>query len=234
MGLVLPLSVGLNEDNMSPQLGIPEIFVILLVALVFLGPKRLPDAARKLGEAIREVKRQSEAVKTELRDMPDLEDFREQVSGIRKDLRDAVDMRGVLETPGGLDSAGIASSTVVAGSNEEMETPYARRAEDEKPPGQQESFVSFVSGVAETVMPDVEVVGGAGTVSRRLSVAGLSMPDSVLASPVVSRRFSEDLLNAVRSATANIDPVAGEQHSFDKETDESTEEEAEGSEARSR
>ena len=34
-----------------------EILVILLVALVFLGPERLPDLARQLGKAMGEVRK---------------------------------------------------------------------------------------------------------------------------------------------------------------------------------
>jgi sec-independent protein translocase protein TatA len=38
------------------QLGIPEVILVLLVALLFLGPKRLPEAGRSLGRGIREFK----------------------------------------------------------------------------------------------------------------------------------------------------------------------------------
>ena len=33
-----------------------HLFVLLVVALVFLGPKRLPDAGRALGQGLREFK----------------------------------------------------------------------------------------------------------------------------------------------------------------------------------
>jgi sec-independent protein translocase protein TatA len=38
------------------QLGIPEVILVLVVALLFLGPKRLPEAGRSLGRGIREFK----------------------------------------------------------------------------------------------------------------------------------------------------------------------------------
>ena len=38
------------------NLGFPELVVILIVALLVLGPKRLPEVARALGQAVRAFK----------------------------------------------------------------------------------------------------------------------------------------------------------------------------------
>ena len=40
-------------------IGMPELIVILVVALVVLGPNRLPELARTLGKAMAEFRRQS-------------------------------------------------------------------------------------------------------------------------------------------------------------------------------
>jgi Tat protein translocase TatB subunit len=48
-------------------IGMPELGVILVVALVVLGPKRLPEAARAVGRAVAEFRRQSSDVMDELR-----------------------------------------------------------------------------------------------------------------------------------------------------------------------
>lgn len=49
------------------NLGGGEILVILLVALVVLGPTRLPEAARQVGRVARELKRMSGDFQRELR-----------------------------------------------------------------------------------------------------------------------------------------------------------------------
>ena len=43
----------------------PELLVILVVALVVLGPKRLPEVARSLGKAMAEFRRQTADVMDE-------------------------------------------------------------------------------------------------------------------------------------------------------------------------
>lgn len=52
-----------------------EVLVILLVALIVLGPQRLPDATRKVGRAMGELRRMSQSFQDELRtalDEPDV------------------------------------------------------------------------------------------------------------------------------------------------------------------
>jgi sec-independent protein translocase protein TatA len=45
-------------------LGLPELLVICVVALLVFGPKRLPDAGKALGDAIRGFKRSMEGKDT--------------------------------------------------------------------------------------------------------------------------------------------------------------------------
>jgi Tat protein translocase TatB subunit len=46
-------------------IGMPELIVILVVALVVLGPKRLPELARTLGKTMAEFKRQTSDIMDE-------------------------------------------------------------------------------------------------------------------------------------------------------------------------
>lgn len=44
-------------------IGLPELILILIVALLVVGPKKLPDLARSLGRAIHDVRSMTEDVK---------------------------------------------------------------------------------------------------------------------------------------------------------------------------
>lgn len=58
---------------MPSSLGPAEIMMILVVALIVLGPKRLPEAGRQVGKALAEVRRWSSDVKREIRTAVDPE-----------------------------------------------------------------------------------------------------------------------------------------------------------------
>jgi sec-independent protein translocase protein TatB len=78
-----------------------EIIIILLVALVVLGPKRLPELARKLGEwtaelraAARDIRRGLEDEVADLKKVGDelkapLDDLKKSSEEIRKDIDEA-------------------------------------------------------------------------------------------------------------------------------------------------
>ena len=49
-------------------IGGPEIFVVLLFVVIFFGSKKIPELAKGLGKAMREVKEASNEIKKEIRD----------------------------------------------------------------------------------------------------------------------------------------------------------------------
>jgi sec-independent protein translocase protein TatB len=56
------------------NLGSGEILVILLLALIVLGPERLPEAARKVGKYVRQIRQMSQGFQQEVRRAIDFED----------------------------------------------------------------------------------------------------------------------------------------------------------------
>jgi sec-independent protein translocase protein TatB len=56
------------------NLGSGEILVILLLALIVLGPERLPEAARKVGGFVRQVRQMSAGFQQEVRQAIDFTD----------------------------------------------------------------------------------------------------------------------------------------------------------------
>ncbi|HEX8769453.1 MAG TPA: Sec-independent protein translocase protein TatB [Acidimicrobiales bacterium] len=53
---------------MPTSLGPLEILVIMVVALIVLGPERLPKAARQIGKAVAEVRHWSSGIQDEVKD----------------------------------------------------------------------------------------------------------------------------------------------------------------------
>jgi sec-independent protein translocase protein TatB len=64
-------------------MGGSEILVILIVALLFLGPDKLPEAAKKISKGIRDIKKQSRALQQTIEDD-------EHIGGALRDLRSAL------------------------------------------------------------------------------------------------------------------------------------------------
>ncbi len=68
------------------NLGGGEILVILMIALLVLGPSRLPGAGRQIGRALAEFRRMSSGVQEDLREAMNVEGVRETVTQVREAL----------------------------------------------------------------------------------------------------------------------------------------------------
>ena len=64
-------------------MGGSEIIVILIVALLFLGPDKLPGAAKSISKGIRDIKKQSRALQQQI-------ESDEQIGGAIRDLKSAL------------------------------------------------------------------------------------------------------------------------------------------------
>ena len=82
-------------------LGIPELIVIFVIALVVFGPKKLPELGRALGKGIAEFKRATEEVKetieTEVRSVEnkvEMEKIKADVEGVEAEIRNLSETAG--------------------------------------------------------------------------------------------------------------------------------------------
>ncbi|EMI47987.1 Sec-independent protein translocase protein tatB-like protein [Stenotrophomonas maltophilia AU12-09] len=70
------------------DIGFSELLVIAVVALVVLGPERLPKAARFAGLWVRRVRNQWDSVKQELERELQAEDIKRQMQEVRQGMQD--------------------------------------------------------------------------------------------------------------------------------------------------
>jgi TatA/E family protein of Tat protein translocase len=72
-------------------IGMPEMLLILALALIVIGPKKLPDLAKSLGRAMREFKRATSDFKETLAGDEDFSDVKQAFDDIGTDIKDTVD-----------------------------------------------------------------------------------------------------------------------------------------------
>ncbi len=73
-------------------IGMPEMLLILAVALIVFGPKRLPELAKSLGRALGEFKRATSDLKQSIETDAGLDDVRTSFDEIKKDIKSPVDL----------------------------------------------------------------------------------------------------------------------------------------------
>jgi Tat protein translocase TatB subunit len=64
-------------------IGMPELIVIFVIALIVIGPKKLPDLARALGKGMAEFRKATSEIKANL-------DIEDELRGMEQDLADSV------------------------------------------------------------------------------------------------------------------------------------------------
>ncbi|ADD28410.1 twin-arginine translocase TatA/TatE family subunit [Meiothermus ruber] len=72
------------------NLGMTEILIILLIALLLFGPRKLPELGRSLGQSIREFQRGAKSIREEFEkaaDVRELKDIKEEVAKPLEELK---------------------------------------------------------------------------------------------------------------------------------------------------
>ena len=73
-------------------IGMPEMILILAIALIVIGPKKLPDLAKSLGRAMREFKKATNEFKETMQIDGELAEVKKAFDDINDDVKSAVDL----------------------------------------------------------------------------------------------------------------------------------------------
>ncbi len=76
---------------MFGSIGFPELLVIMTIALLIFGPKKLPEVGRSIGKAIREFRKTSDEIKERIEEEIQVEEFKE----IKKDIKEITDCNSI-------------------------------------------------------------------------------------------------------------------------------------------
>ncbi|MGD8549811.1 MAG: Sec-independent protein translocase protein TatB [Desulfobacterales bacterium] len=74
-------------------IGMPEMLLILAIALIVIGPKKLPDLAKSLGRAFAEFRRATSELKDSLEIEDELKEVKSTFDDMGKGIKEAVDLK---------------------------------------------------------------------------------------------------------------------------------------------
>ncbi len=105
-------------------IGMPEMLLILAIALIVIGPKKLPDLAKSIGRAFGEFKRATAELKDSIDIDDDLKDVTRSFDDLNNDIKEAMDDVEKLENNVQSDSAAdaVADEIVTAKGSEADQT----------------------------------------------------------------------------------------------------------------
>ncbi len=75
---------------MLGSIGMPEMIIILVIALIIFGPRKLPELGRSLGKSINEFKKASNELRSTLEDEIRVEEQKEQRAKVQAEQQSAI------------------------------------------------------------------------------------------------------------------------------------------------
>jgi Tat protein translocase TatB subunit len=67
-------------------IGMPELIVIAIIALLVVGPKKLPDLAKSLGKGLSEIRKATDEVKEDIKETLKTDDVKKDVDDFKNSL----------------------------------------------------------------------------------------------------------------------------------------------------
>lgn len=135
--LLLPLMIG--------PLGMQEMLIILVVALIVFGPRKLPQIGKTLGKSVAEFRRTSTELRSTLEREVQMEEFRAARSEVSELKKDVTDLGRGLDPNRGSGRPGAERG--------ERESPSAARSAADAPgapPGVDEAAEGFAAPAGES------------------------------------------------------------------------------------
>jgi TatA/E family protein of Tat protein translocase len=80
----------LSRSIMFGNIGFPELLIILAVALLIFGPKKLPEVGKSIGRAVREFRRTSDEIKERIEEEIRVDEFKEIKDELKKDITEEI------------------------------------------------------------------------------------------------------------------------------------------------
>ena len=75
---------------MFGSIGMPEMIIILVIALIIFGPRKLPELGKSLGRSLNEFKKASNELRSTLEEEIRVEDRKDQKSQLESEQKSAV------------------------------------------------------------------------------------------------------------------------------------------------
>jgi Tat protein translocase TatB subunit len=110
-------------------IGMPELILIAVVALIVLGPKKLPDLAKSMGRAVREFRKATSELKETLQVDEEFSEVKKAFTDFHSDVNKTIQTEAAKATPPGATPQPAAQAPATIASPASSETPAPATAE---------------------------------------------------------------------------------------------------------
>jgi len=110
-------------------IGLPELILIMVVALIIIGPKKLPDVAKALGRAMGEFRRATSDFKDAIDlddDLKDLKQVKDSISDIKEEVRSTITFDDITKGLSASDDADETNAKKTPESSDDVTTDSAK------------------------------------------------------------------------------------------------------------